>query len=84
MNSKYRKTLEAIFANPINGNMEWRRIEGLFMAVGAERIEGKGFRVTFFLGEARADFHRPHPDTAALRYRVKAAREFLEKAGVKP
>jgi len=84
MNSKYRKTLEAIFANPINGNMEWRRIEGLFLAVGAERIEGKGSRVTFFLGEARADFHRPHPDTAALRYRVKAAREFLEKAGVKP
>jgi len=32
----------------------------------------------------RADFHRPHPNKEALRYRVKAAREFLETAGVKP
>jgi hypothetical protein len=32
----------------------------------------------------RAYFHRPHPQKAALRYRVKDARTFLERLGVKP
>jgi len=35
MNTKHQKTLEAIFANPVNGNIEWRKIEALFLALGA-------------------------------------------------
>ena len=84
MNNKHRNTLHAIFAHPLNGNMEWRRIEALFLALGAVKDEGSGSAVTFFLNGKRADFHRPHPDKEALRYRVKAAREFLEQAGVTP
>lgn len=84
MNGAHRKTLIAIFAKPINGNMEWRRIEALFLALGAEIIEGNGSRVTVILNDKRADFHRPHPGKEALRYRVSAAREFLEKAGITP
>ena len=84
MNSKHRKILEAIFSNPVNGNMEWRKIEALFMALGAVKDEGQGSAVTFVLNDKRADFHRPHPDKEALRHRVKATREFLEKAGIKP
>ena len=84
MNSKHRKTLEGVFSNPINGNIEWRKIEALFLALGAVKDEGQGSAVTFVLNNRRADFHRPHPKKEALRYRVKAAREFLEKAGVKP
>jgi hypothetical protein len=53
------------------------------MALGAEAIEGRGSRITFIINGKRADFHRPHPGKEALRYRVKAIREFLEKAGVK-
>jgi hypothetical protein len=84
MNSQHRKVLDAIFSLPVNGNMEWRKIESLLRALGAEMIEGSGSRVSFFLNGKRADFHRPHPGKEALRYRVKAAREFLEQAGVKP
>ena len=84
MNSTQRKTLESIFREPVNGNMEWRKIEALFLALGAEKDEGKGSAVTFFLNGQRADFHRPHPEKEALRYRVKAARQFLMNAGVKP
>ncbi len=84
MNSKHRKTLEAIFSQPVNGNMEWRKIEALFLALGAMRTERSGSAVSFVLHEVRADFHRPHPDKAALRYRVKDARQFLEMAGVTP
>ncbi len=34
------------------------------------------------LNDIRVDFHRPHPDKAALRYRVKDTRKFLEMAGI--
>lgn len=84
MNRRHRKILEAIFSNPINGNLEWRKIEALFLALGAEKDGGQGSAVTFVLNDKRIDFHRPHPQKEALRYRVKAAREFLEKAGIKP
>lgn len=84
MQAKNRKTLQAIFSDPVNGNMEWRRIESLLLALGATKDEGKGSAVTYFLNDKRADFHRPHPNKEALRYRVKAAREFLIKAGVTP
>jgi len=62
--------------------MEWRKIEALFLALGAVKDEGQGSAVTFFQNNKRADFHRPHPDKEALRYRTKAAREFLTMAGV--
>ncbi len=55
----------------------------MFIALGAEKDEGNGSAVTFILNNKRADFHRPHPNKEALRYRVKIAREFLEKAGIK-
>lgn len=84
VNSKHRKTLLVIYSDPVNGSLEWRKIEALFLALGAEKDEGKGSAVTFFLNDKRADFHRPHPNKDALRYRVKAAREFLEKAGITP
>ncbi len=84
MNSRRRKTLEAIFADPVNGNIEWRKIEALFLALGADKNEGQGSAVTFILNGKRADFHRPHPNKESLKYRVKAAREFLESAGITP
>ena len=82
MNSKHKKTLEIIFTNPVNGNIEWRKIEALFLALGAIRTERAGSAVSFILNNIRADFHRPHPDKAFLRYRVKDARKFLEQAGI--
>ncbi|MBX3051478.1 MAG: type II toxin-antitoxin system HicA family toxin [Caldilineaceae bacterium] len=82
MNSKQRRTLTAIFADPINGNIEWRAIESLLLALGCEIIEGSGSRATFLLNGQRVDLHRPHPQKEALRYRVKDVRLFLQRAGV--
>lgn len=84
MNSKHRKTLEAIFSNPVNGGLEWARIEALLLALGCRILEGSGSSVTFEKGGKRAHFHRPHPEREALRYRVRAVREYLEILGVKP
>jgi hypothetical protein len=84
MNSKHRKTLEAIFSEPVPKSMEWSRIESLFIALEAEIIEGNGSRVRFVLNEVVASFHRPHPSKEAKPYQVRDARYFLEQAGVTP
>ncbi|MBN8744510.1 MAG: type II toxin-antitoxin system HicA family toxin [Thiomonas arsenitoxydans] len=84
MNSKQKKTLDAIFSSPVNGNLEWSRIEALLVAVGCRVIEGSGSSVTFEKDGLRAYFHRPHPEKEALRYRVRLVREYLEKIGVTP
>ena len=84
MNSKQRKTLEAIFSSAVPANIEWKKIESLFLALGATIIEGSGSRVSFILNDEKGDFHRPHPGKEAKRYQVKNAQEFLTKAGVQP
>ncbi|MCK5232613.1 MAG: type II toxin-antitoxin system HicA family toxin [Desulfobulbaceae bacterium] len=84
MKAKHRKTLSAIFTDPVNGNMKWDKIEDLFISLGCRLIEGTGSSVTFEKDGIRSYFHRPHPAKAALRYRIKDAREFLKKLGVKP
>ena len=83
MNSKHRKTLEAIFSDPVNGGLEWARIEALLLALGCRIIEGSGPSVTFEKEGKRAHFHRPHPEREALRYRVRAVREYLATLGIK-
>ena len=84
MNSKHRKTLEAIFSDPVNGALEWARIEALLVALGCQVLEGSGSSVTFEKGGKRAHFHRPHPERESLRYRVRAVREYLTTLGIKP
>jgi len=84
MNNAHRKTLEAVFASPVKGAIEWRRIEALLVAVGCRCVEGAGSSVTFEKDGVRAYFHRPHPGKEALRYRVKDARQFLMLLGITP
>lgn len=84
MNRPHRKTLAAVFSDPISGNIEWRKIEALFKAVGCEIIEGSGSRITVLHEDRKATFHRPHPGKDALRHQIRAAREFLESIGVTP
>ena len=76
MNSAHRKTLVALFAEPVNGALEWRRIEALLLAVGCKVVKGSGSSVMFVSGGLKVRFHRPHPGKEALRYRVRDARTF--------
>lgn len=84
MNNRHRRFLEALFRDPVDGNIEWSTIEALFRALGCRVIEGRGSSVTFEKDGARAYFHRPHPGRAALRYRIKDARDFLRRIGAAP
>ncbi len=84
MNSKQRKTLRAVFRDPVSGTIDWADIESLLQAAGCETVEGSGSRVRFARGEEVEAFHRPHPDKEAKRYQVRDARAFLIRIGVKP
>ncbi len=84
MNGTHRKTLEKILADPVNGNVDWLRIESLLKALGCRVVEGAGSSVTFEFNGRKLTLHRPHPGKEALRYRVLAVRDFVQRIGVQP
>ena len=84
MNSAQRKTLERVLADPVNGNIEWARIESMLKGAGCRVVEGAGSSMTFELTGRKMTLHRPHPGKEALRYRVLAVREFIVRMGIKP
>lgn len=84
MNSKHRRTLVAVFAEPVSSSLDWASIEALLMSVGCELIEDSGSRVRFNSDGTVATFHQPHPGKEAKRYQVRAARDYLIKIGIEP
>jgi hypothetical protein len=84
MNSKQRRTLQAIFAEPVSGAVNWANVESLLLAVGCRLIEGAGSRVRFERDGLVASFHRPHPAKEAKRYQVREVRAFLTQLGEAP
>lgn len=84
MNAKQRKTLEAIYKDPVSPAIAWADVEALFIALGCRCVEGRGSRVRFEKDGMIASFHRPHPDRHAKRYQVRDARMFLKELGIEP
>ena len=84
LNKRHQRTLEAVFSTQVPATLQWRRIEALFMALGATKEEGSGSSVTFKLRDKEAMFHRPHPRKEAKRYQVREARDFLGEVGITP
>ena len=84
MNGTQRKTLERVLADPVNGNIEWVRVESMLKGAGCRVVEGAGSSMTFELDGRRMTLHRPHPRKEALRNRVLAVREFIERTGIRP
>jgi hypothetical protein len=84
VNGSQRKILERVLAVPVNGNIEWAKIESMLKAAGCRVVEGAGSSVTFEFGGRKMTLHRPHPGKEALRYRVLAVREFIARMGIEP
>jgi hypothetical protein len=79
---KHKRTLEAIFKDPVPSNILWSDIEAMLIALEAEISEGRGSRIRIVLRGVRAVFHRPHPEKEADRGAVKSMRRFLQEAEV--
>ena len=84
MNNKHRKTLQAIFSNPVQSDLPWSDIMKLFKALGASISQGRGSRIRMLLNGQRAVFHEPHPERVTDKEAVKSVREFLNNAGIDP
>lgn len=84
LSSKHRRTLRAIFENPVRSDVAWTDVEGLFGALGAEVSEGRGSRVRVHLNDVRAVFHRPHPRKETDKGALRSVRRFLAEAGFEP
>ncbi|MCA1803662.1 MAG: type II toxin-antitoxin system HicA family toxin [Rhodothermaceae bacterium] len=84
LSSTHRKTLQAIFDNPVRSDVEWKKVESLFVAIGGELSEGRGSRIRVALNDVRAVFHRPHPKKETDKGALKSVRRFLKEAGITP
>lgn len=84
LSKKHQRTLAFIFNTQVPATLPWRRIEALFMALGATKEEGRGSSVTFKLKGKHITFHRPHPGKEAKRYHIRDARDFFKKVGITP
>ena len=84
MNSKQRKTLEAIFSHPVPKNLVWDDLVSLLHALGCDMVKDGGSHFAFRRYNQKVDFHRPHPGRELKRYQVEDAKAFLIKIGVKP
>ena len=82
MNKKNRRTLEAIFKEPVRPDINWRNVESLLGALGASISEGKGSRVRVSLNGVKAVFHEPHPEKEIQKGPFRSVRDFLKQAGV--
>jgi len=84
MKRKHQKTLEQIFKRPTSGNIQWKGIESLFKALGAEVTERAGSRVAVVLFNEVRIFHRPHPSPTTDKGAISSIRKWLENYEVTP
>jgi len=84
MNRKHKRTLEAIFKEPVQSGVPWKNIEALLNSLEAQISEGSGSRIRIALNGVRAVFHRPHPRKETDKGALCDMRRFLITAGVKP
>ena len=84
MSGKHLKVLWEIFAVPVRTSIQWRDIERILIALGAEISEGNGSRVRINLNSVKAVFHRPHPRNETDKGAVVSMRRFLTAADIVP
>jgi hypothetical protein len=84
MSNYHRRTLEAVFRDPVSGTIVWADVESMVLYFGGEIRPGRGSRVTFIINGKRAAFHRPHPKKEARRWAIRKLRQLLITAGMEP
>ena len=84
MNSKRKKTLEAVFSHPTPKNIAWDDLVSLLRALGCDMVKDGGSHFAFKRDNHKVDFHRPHPGKELKLYQVEDAKAFFIKIGVKP
>ncbi|HYW11770.1 MAG TPA: type II toxin-antitoxin system HicA family toxin [Longimicrobium sp.] len=84
MSTRHRRTLEAVFRDPVCAPIVWDDVERMLVHYGADILEGRGSRISMELNGIGADLHRPHPQKEAKQYQIRAVRALLTQAGIEP
>lgn len=84
MSHKHENLVQAIFRDPIKGNIHWREIESLLHYFGAEVESLSGARLRVKLNGYEDVLHRPHHGNTLDRSAVKTLREYLARARITP
>jgi HicA toxin of bacterial toxin-antitoxin, len=84
MSNKHENLIQAIFRDPISGNVHWREVESLLHHLGAEVESLSGARLRVKLNGFEDVLHRPHHGNTLDRSAVKILREYLARARVTP
>ncbi len=82
VNNKHRKTLSKLLTKPTLRNIRFDEVDSLLFALGFERIEGSGSRVTFSVEGVFIVLHKPHPKPVLKPYVVKQLVEFLKNENI--
>jgi hypothetical protein len=80
MNHHHRKVLHAIFAHPINANIDMKELEHALEALGAEIETKSGSRIGISLGGHKVAIQ--HVNHSVPKDEVVLIRKFLETCGV--
>ncbi len=85
MSHKYEKTLQRLFAHPIDMNIEWRDIVHLFEALGGTVEFTRHGQLKVRLASHEQSFGAPHREhNVTSRDTLTRIRHFLEMAGFAP
>ena len=84
MNNKHKKTLKAIFTDPVPSDIRWDDVKSLWLTLNAVVEQRAGSRVAVLLNDEVGHFHQPHLQQEIPKWTVKKIREFFENAGIEP
>ena len=84
MSTRHRRTLVAVFRDPVSATIVWDDLEKLLLHHGAMIRERSDLRITVTLRGATMTVHRPHPASEAAQHTIRAVRDLFTLAGVKP
>lgn len=82
MNHHHSKTLHAIFAHPVSANIDFKDVEHLLTALGAEVENKPGSRIGVTLNGHSAAFHHAHHSVP--KPEIIQIKKFLENCGITP
>lgn len=81
MSTRHRRTLEAVFRDPVSATIVWADVEKMLVHYGAVIEARSGSRIAVELGGRKMTLHRPHPGKEARQHALRA---LLTRAGVTP
>ena len=84
MSRKHDRILDAIFKEPVSGNIHWRDVESLLAHLGATVAPGHGARMRVVLNGVEGTLHRPHHSGVCGKQDIRHLREYLASAGINP